>query len=281
VVLLVWAGQEITETRLQGAFRSSAEVPNVPVAVFTDANPWARPGLEQIASEVEQYRLSGTSQTFHQGAPGEETQEQASIALVDDLKSGQQHIVYVGSTLGSFRIVEISKDSIRIAHETRQWTLTLSGQIATSMGGAASPLAPLSREERFDRLPTLEETPYGKRVADSQWVISRAAIKGYAEEIIGSPIRATRLYGSFTQVAEEEGQTESGYRLRMKGEQEFFSHMGLQDDDVIRRVNSMKMKNQGRAEYLVGEFMKDNMGLVVLDIEREGKEQKLIYLIRE
>ncbi len=279
--LLVWAGQAFTEMESPPDSGQENPVLPIPVPVFTDANPWARPGLEKIASQVEYYRLSGTYQTFTADDSGIGSEQVTSLALVDDLKTGQQSIVQEGGMLGPFTIQEISADRIRISHDNRQWTLLLSGQVAMGGGGRSTSSGPLTKEERFDQLPSLEETAYGKRIAHNQWVISRAAIKGYAEEIIGSPLRATRLYRSFNQVADEEGQTEAGFRLQMKGEQDFFQNMGLQDEDVIRKVNSMKMKNQGRAEYLIGEFMQDKMGLVVLEIERGGQPQKLIYLIRE
>lgn len=138
--------------------------------LFTDANPWARPGMEKMASQVENYRLSGTYQTFSEETPGSGVREKSSIALVDDLKSGKQHMVHVGDTLGPFEIKEISSTSIRLSHDNQQFTLALSGQIALGGSRGGSGEKSLTREERFDQLPTLEITPYGKRIADNQWV---------------------------------------------------------------------------------------------------------------
>ena len=49
--------------------------------------------------------------------------------------------------------------------------------------------------------------------------------------------------------------------------------------EVVRRVNSMHMTSQRRAEHFIREFVRGNLGAVVLDIERGGKEEKLIYLV--
>jgi hypothetical protein len=45
-------------------------------------------------------------------------------------------------------------------------------------------------------------------------------------------------------------------------------------------VNSMHMTSQSRAEFFLGEFVKERLNAVVLDIERDGNPQKIIYLIR-
>ena len=42
----------------------------------------------------------------------------------------------------------------------------------------------------------------------------------------------------------------------------------------------MQMTSQSRAEYFLGEFVKDRLSAVVLDIERDEKDQQLIFMIR-
>jgi len=56
--------------------------------------------------------------------------------------------------------------------------------------------------------------------------------------------------------------------------------VGLQHGDVVRKVNSMRMTSQRRAEYFIGEFVQGRLGAVVLDIERNGQPTKLVYLIK-
>jgi hypothetical protein len=42
----------------------------------------------------------------------------------------------------------------------------------------------------------------------------------------------------------------------------------------------MRMVSQRRAEYFLSEFLKNRVSALVLDVEREGKPEKMIYLIR-
>jgi type II secretory pathway component PulC len=92
-------------------------------------------------------------------------------------------------------------------------------------------------------------------------------------------IRTVNLYRSFSQRTEL-GDEEPGFEISMKGEKDFFRDVGLQDGDIIRRANSMKMRTQRRAEYLLKEFYNDNMSAIVLDVERDGESQQHIYLVR-
>ena len=72
----------------------------------------------------------------------------------------------------------------------------------------------------------------------------------------------------------------AGYVLGMEGEKEFFQAAGLQDGDVVRKVNSINMTSQKRAEYLIREFLQSRISALVFDIERDNQAQKLIYFIR-
>jgi hypothetical protein len=254
--------------------------PVVPAEVqFSDASPWARPGLEKIAARVEQFQLAGTFQTFSYPGEGQEPVETA-LALVDDLEAHTQKIVREGDEVGPFTVALIGRDSVQLRHGDEVWTLQLSGRLfrGDSTAGIRGDESGLNR---FADLPVLETTAFGKRVAENQWVLDRVKVKQYAYDIANSPIRAANLYRSFDQVADEEDQEEAGFRLRMKGERDFFADLGLTDQDVIRKVNSMRMKNTRRAEYLISEFMKDRMGMVVLDVERNGEMRKMMYIFDE
>jgi type II secretory pathway component PulC len=77
-----------------------------------------------------------------------------------------------------------------------------------------------------------------------------------------------------------QGSAIAGYRLDIEGEERFFKDVGMKPGDVVRKVNSMAMVSQSRAEFFIREFVKGNLGAVVLDIERQGQPEKLVYLIR-
>ncbi len=239
---------------------------------------WADAESLEFTREIDNYTLSGTFQTYEaEGDSVHELPAASSLALVDDLRNNKQHLLRQGDTLGPFSVEHVAMDQITLKRGDQTFVLALSGEMAT---------VPVRDEEpevdapvRFEDLPALETTRFGKRVGENKWVIDREEVFGYAEEIMSSPTRAIQLYRSFDQLAKKEGD-QAGFKIKMKGEQDFFADMGLGDGDVIRRVNSMEMKTQVRAEYLVREFMKSRMSAVVLDVENDGETRQQIFIVR-
>lgn len=236
---------------------------------------WAGPLEAEGSARAARYELTGTFQVF---AGESETVE--SAALVDDREQGGQRIVRVGDTLGPFEVGAIGEDRMTLNRGGRSWVLALSGNTAVQDRGpeVAEEAAPMNPED----LPALETTRFGKRVKENYWVLERDAVKAYIDEMMQpqNMIRTANLYRSFAQVAENLQDDNAGFRIGMKAEKDFFQDMGLQDGDIIRKANSMKMRTQRRAEYLLREFYNDRMSAVVLDVERDGEIQQHIYLVR-
>ena len=143
---------------------------------------------------------------------------------------------------------------------------------------AASAAAPAVAAAKTNEV-ALETSRFGKRIAENRWVLSRDALMQYYEELRKDPERVVKLFDSLKPNYNAQQQID-GYRMGMEGEKEFFQAAGLQDGDVVRKVNSINMTSQRRAEYLISEFLQNRLSAIVFDIERENKPQKLIYFIR-
>lgn len=245
------------------------------------AESWALLEDTEFLDEIQYYTLSGTFQTFDMKKGSvDEVARVRSLALVDDVQEGRQRLVKEGDRLGSFLVQNIGLDQITLARQEQLFVLALSGEVASaSMQESQERDLKTSPPVSFEDMPALETNRFGKRIAENQWVIQREAVFNYAEEIMGNPYRAVQLYRSFSQVAENRGD-EAGFQVQMKGEQDFLTAMGLGDGDIIRRVNSMDMESQVRAEYLVREFMNSRMSAVVLDVENNGESRKQIFIVR-
>ena len=88
-----------------------------------------------------------------------------------------------------------------------------------------------------------------------------------------------KLFDSLAPLYNDAGNI-TGYTLDVQGEAEFFDAVVMKPGDVVRKVNSMPMTSRRRAEFFIREFVNDRANVIVLDIERGGKEQKLIYQVR-
>jgi len=241
---------------------------------------WADSSIAAFTEAIEQFQLAGTFQIYeNEDGSTEELKTTRSLAIIDDRGTGRQLRISTGEKLGPFLVTSIEVNQVSLEHDGHVFVLGLSGEVATR----SSTFEPDAEEpvviKRLEDMPALETSRFGKRVSENQWVIDRKEVFSYAEEIMGNPYRATQLFRSFAQTAKQEGE-EAGFKINMKGETNFFGDMGLGNGDVIRKVNSMQMKTQIRAEYLVREFMNSRMSAVVLDVENGGETRQQIFIIR-
>lgn len=220
------------------------------------------------------FRLAGTFFLYGESPRAADGEEQRQ-AILDDLAKNQQHLVREGERLDEYEVVRVYTDRVTLRSGATEYELSL------SFAGAGAPVATnatAAAGSRAEDQPALETSRFGKRVGANRWVFSREELLRYYREVLDEPERIAALYLSLKPDYQEN--QIAGYKLDEEGEGEFFKAAGLQSGDVIRRVNSMRMVSQRRAEYFIGEFLKDRMSALVIDIEREGKPEKLIYLIR-
>ena len=126
----------------------------------------------------------------------------------------------------------------------------------------------------------LETNRFGNRVGETRWEINKQAVLDYYQEMMDNPERLAGLFMAMEPDRDEAGKV-AGYRLNVDaGEKDFYTQVGLQHGDVVRKVNSMRMTSQRRAEYFIGEFVQNRLGAVVIDVERNGEPKKLVYLVK-
>lgn len=209
------------------------------------------------------FRLAGTFFAF---ADRQHTRK----AILDDLARHDQVMVVEGDTMGeTVFVVRILPESIQLKEGTREEILTLSFSDAAPEKGS---------ETNSAADPTLMETRFGKMVDTNRWLCSRSELEKYYQELMDHTDRLASMFSSMKPVYQQE--KIAGYVLNIEGEGDFFKAVGLRENDVIRKVNSMPMTSQNRAEFFIKEFEKNSLNAFVLEIERDGLPQKLIYLIR-
>ncbi len=244
-------------------FAPGAHVANESWSVFAPAN---RRGLSTNAADQtpRRFRLAGTFFVFGAG--------EVHKAILDDLQTKQQSIVGQGEQVAGYTVEEVGADRAVLVRGSEREVLIL---------GLTSPAAPaaaagtnVARNAASEKV--LDETRFGKRVGDTRWIMNRRELLNYYQELLDNPDRIAAVYMSMK--PEYKNDEIAGYRLNEEGERDFFKAVGLQEGDVIRKVNSMNMTSQARAEYFIGEFVKNRLNAVVIDIERDGTPQKMIYL---
>jgi len=258
-----------------------------PEPVFGDAAPWAvfqRSGSVQSARLgplAQRFRLAGTFFSYT-GAPESEEGPSARMAVLDDLQKHRQHLVEEGAQIDTVDVLRIYSDRILLAADGQREELPLAF-LEQEASAADDPLVeaePPTDPDGFENMPALETSRFGKRIGEARWVLYRDSLLSYYQEMLDQPERIASLYMALQPVTDAD-QEIAGYVYQPgQAPDELFAAAGVRAGDVIRHVNSMRMVSQPRGEYLMREFLKDNLNTFVFDIERDGEAQKLIYLIR-
>jgi type II secretory pathway component PulC len=221
------------------------------------------------------FRLAGTFFAAGGDQPGESRR-----AALADLQTGEQLIVSENEMIRDILVVRIQSESIVLRGPSGEEQLWLS--FASQSDGAGARIgdsagttnvtgyaADLAGSDRFG----------GKRVGERSWVFKRQALVGYYRELMEDPERLVKVFDSLKPVYTRDGKID-GYRLDVEGEADFFKSAGLRANDVIRTVNSQKMTNRNRAEYLIREFVQERANAFVLEVDRDGTTQRLVYQVR-
>lgn len=221
------------------------------------------------------FRLAGTFLQY--GAPGEDY-DKSRKAILDDLKRKTQELVEEGDVYQGVNVVRISKDHVLLEDNGVEEELWLSFRSSSRKKDDKKKIGTDSATGRQHPSDS-ESNPFGKRVGENRWVFEKEALRDFYQEMMDNPARAVDVYETMRPNYDSEDNI-TGYTVDVVGEKQFFDAVGLQNGDVVRRVNSMKMTSRNSAEYFMKEFMKDRLNAVVLDIEREGDKKKQIYLLR-
>jgi len=222
-------------------------------------------GVTVVAAPLQRFRLAGTFSALEDGATSRR-------AVIDDLQKASEYLLREGEAIEGLTLLKIFPDRVTVNLAGKEAELRLS--FTDTFASTAAPAAAAKTNE-----VALSTSRFGKRIAQDRWVLSREALMLYYEELRKDPERVLQLFDSMQPDYTAEKNI-SGYKLHMEGEKEFFSAAGLQEGDVVRKVNSMNMTSQKRAEYFIGEFLQNRVTAIVFDIERDSKPQKLIYFIR-
>lgn len=226
----------------------------------------ADPGNTAPENAIKRFRLAGTF--FAIGL-----NQQTRKAILDDLRKKEQLLVTEGDLIeNDTRVISILADRVilRKGSEDEQIMLCFTSNGQPAGQKTAVPDATKGKLEVQNR--------FGKRVGDKRWVLTRAELLNYYQEALNNTDRLAKIYESLKPIYE--GQKIAGYTLDIEGEGDMFTAFGLQQGDIIRQVNSMPMTSQTRAEYFISEFVKNRVNGFVLEIERAGQKERLIYMVR-
>jgi type II secretory pathway component PulC len=197
-------------------------------------------------------------------------------AIVDDQARHEQSIVGEGDTVSDVRVERIFYDhvTIRSGMATEDVWLDFGRGYAAIAGSQATNVTVAT-----NTVAATTNRLGGIQVQSDRWQFSRQKLLDYYQEVLDEPDRMVAIFDSLKPVRGQDAKI-TGYVVGIEGEGEFFQAVGLNNGDVVRKVNSVPMTSRRRAEFFIDEFLKDRMNVVVLEVERNGQSAKQVYMVR-
>jgi type II secretory pathway component PulC len=218
-------------------------------------------GRAGISDPAKRFRLAGTFFVYQEGSP--DTRK----AVLDDLRDKAQRIVKENDDMGGVSVVRILRDSVLLRSSDGQEEELVLGFSATA--GTVQGTAGQAGGQPSNRFG-------GRQIADKTWTFSRSALLDYYQELKDDPQRLVAVFDSLKPQYNDKRRI-MGYRLGIEGEREFFDATGLKEGDTVLKVNETPMTSQRQAERFISDFVNGNANAFVLDVDRGGTMQKLIY----
>ncbi|TMB45579.1 MAG: hypothetical protein E6J55_05530 [Deltaproteobacteria bacterium] len=184
-------------------------------------------------------------------------------AVIEDTASHHQDLYRVGDSVGGARLATIDWDHVTLAHPQGEETL----ELATAEPEASPP----ADARPADAPQAARADAHIRRTAENAFVVDRREITGAADNMSG-------LLTQLRAVAEVTEGRPAGFRLFEIAAGSLFSRLGLQDGDVVQRVNGTAI---GDPAALLGFLQRlRTEPRVALDIVRGGVPRTLVYDLR-
>lgn len=216
------------------------------------------------------FRLAGTFLEY-----GDEAAPERRKAVLDDAQTGVQSILGEGDAIDSILIARVFIDHVTLRTGDREEELWMTFSRGGS-GAAAADAGTNAVASGVEGAGGPADRFGGRRVGENRWTFERSGLMSYYRELMDQPERLVKVFDSLRPLYDDESKI-TGYELHVEGEPEFFDAVGFREGDVVRRVNSTDMTNRRRAEAFIKQFVEGRATAFVIDIERGGQPQKLIY----
>ena len=182
-------------------------------------------------------------------------------AVIEDLETHRQELYRVGDAIRGARIVGIAWDRVTLEQSGQEATLELAPpgerHVAQAEDGATAPPA---------------QTPATiRRTGADAFIVDRRELAGAVDNMSG-------LMTQLRAVAEVADGRPAGFRLFQIKEDSIFHRLGLQDGDVVQRVNGTTLDDPTSLLTFLGRLR--NEPRVAVDIMRAGAARTLVYDLR-
>jgi general secretion pathway protein C len=183
-----------------------------------------------------------------------------SFAIIEDQAARRQALYRVGDTILDVAILaRVEWDRVVLTRDGAEEMLEISSARASGKDGAAAGAAPAAGGERI------------RKTADNKFVIDRRELEQTVANIneVFTQARAVPFF--------QDGKT-IGFRVFAIKPGSVFEKIGLQNGDVVQRVNGVELTDPTKAISLFTELQ--NEGHIAVDLQRNKQTKNFSYEIR-
>jgi type II secretion system protein C len=191
----------------------------------------------------------------------------ASYAIIEDIKTKEQLLYRVGDLLlDDSKVAKITRNRVEIRRGSEVEVLEVSLNPEETKPGA-QPLP----------APAAQVTPKGlpgnnvRQVSRNRWILDRREVES-AVDNLPQLLTKARIIPNFT-----DGKPD-GFRIFAITEDSLYSKIGLQNGDILHRVNGIEVKDPSNF-MKVFEQLKDEASITV-DLVRNNQKETFGYEIR-
>jgi len=189
------------------------------------------------------------------------------FAIVEDLSAKRQEVVRVGDPLGGGKVATIGWRRLVIERGTGNEVLTVAPD-------QASPSADASAARSAAAATTTTATTSDeqiRKIGEDRYLVAQAEVDHSLENL-------SELFTQLRAVPNVESGQTNGFKVFAIRRGSLFQKIGLENNDVIQRVNGVELNDPTRAMSLFQELQGQTR--LTVDVVRGGQARTLTYEIR-
>jgi general secretion pathway protein C len=184
-------------------------------------------------------------------------------AVIEDVRAKRQELVGVGDALGDARVTSIAWDHVVLVDAGVETVLELAAAPEAPDESAPAPTA--------DAAPAIAAGPTIRQTSPTAFVVDRRELTGVVDDMSG-------LMTQLRAVAEVQDGRPAGFRLFRMQDDSIFRRLGLQNGDVVQRVNGQAVADPSNLLGFLQRLRTEPR--VALEIRRGAERHTMVYDLR-
>jgi len=255
------SGVSFSQTKTDATARSKARPLADYLAISRRDLFAAVPASEPVVSAAAPKSGPASLQLLGTGSHGDRL-----YAVIEDAQSKQQRIIGIGDKVGGGEVIDIGWRRIVLRRDGQEELLLVPPNLGVDGAAAASTTAVATAAAA----PADGESQI-RKIGDDRYLVAQAEVDHSLENL-------SELFTQMRAVPNMQDGKTNGFRLFAIRPNSLFQKIGLQNNDVVQRVNGIELTDPARAMTLFQELQGEKR--LNVDVVRGGETRTLSYEIR-